>query len=255
MLNALTACTIHSCDTVISLRTLWSLHARAVDFSLRLFEHANGAQVALLDTLQRCYGNPTLFLCCNYVERCATAHTLCMLKSMRCQMGFLAILPQPMKMPLGCCTDVEDYCAHLGVLHFFLGTQLDLPKVAALVWQGFYLWPLKMKHLVFFLVWSQSQFYLWCAYHLRLKKLLSVYTWDNILISEFVWQLMASIPQPWSFTWKLELWHLISSLVLFQKVYMRIRWEWHITFNTGEQLCVCYQVFFTMFFPLWRGGG
>lgn len=93
-----------------------------------------------------------------------------------------------------------------------------------------YLWPLKIKLSIF----SQSQFYLLCAGHLRLKKLLPIYTWDSILIFKFIWQLMASIPQPWSFTWKLELWHPISFLVLFQKVYTRIRWDNLLPSNLGN---------------------
>lgn len=108
---------------------------------------------------------------------------------------------------------------------------------------------LKNKIIDFYLVWSQSQFYLLCAGHLRLKKLLLIYTWDSILIFEFIWQLMGSIPQPWSFTWKLELWRQISFLVLFQKVYMRIRWDNLLPSNLGNNFELDMKFFWPCFFP------
>lgn len=108
---------------------------------------------------------------------------------------------------------------------------------------------LKNKIIDFYLVWSQSQFYLLCAGHLRLKKLLPIYTWDSILIFKFIWQLMASIPQPWSFTWKLELWHPISFLVLFQKVYTRIRWDNLLPSNLGNNFELDMKFFWPCFFP------
>lgn len=108
---------------------------------------------------------------------------------------------------------------------------------------------LKNKIINFYLVWSQSQFYLLCAGHLRLKKLLPIYTWDSILIFEFIWQLMGSIPQPWNFTWKLELWHLISFLVLFQKVYTRIRWDNLLPSNLGNNFELDMKFFWPYFFP------
>lgn len=108
---------------------------------------------------------------------------------------------------------------------------------------------LKNKIIDIYLVWSQSQFYLLCAGHLRLKKLLPIYTWDSILIFEFIWQLMGSIPQPWSFTWKLELWRPISFLVLFQKVYTRIRWDNLLPSNLGNNFELDMKFFWPCFFP------
>lgn len=117
MLHALTACTIHLYDAVIFQRTRRGLRSSAVNQSLRLYcDYLRNFSVPT-DLKWRCWPSwrpyraakaTPLHFYCVFIRTPSRGAYFVLAQSTRRRIAYLLTIPQPMKMMLWCCTDVEN---------------------------------------------------------------------------------------------------------------------------------------------------